>query len=195
MNEFRRRIIGLFAIISTLIAGCASAPSGPLTIEDWPQLVSGDAGKTQIVVVGGTESKTGKLKLEASQQWNGFRLWMKMLNAAGGIRLSNGQMIQFATKIYDDESNKDKAKAYYRQLIHEDQVDYLLNPYSSGLTTPLTKIVSDSHTLMFLAGAAADSIHAQGARNIFMVQSPASQYLADALNLLAEMDEIGRAHV
>ena len=41
---------------------------------------------------------------------------------------------------------------------------------------------------MFLAGAAADSIHAQGATNIFMVQSPASQYLADALNLLAEMD-------
>ncbi len=190
MYDFRRRIIGFLAVVTLLVVSCTSASNGPIVVEGWPVMVgsAGNAAKPQIVVIGGSESKTGKLKVEASQQWNGFRLWLKMTNAAGGIRLHDGTIIQFATKIYDDESNKDRAKAYYKQLINEDRVDYLLNPYSSGLTTPLTKIVSDSHTLMFLAGAAADSIHAQGARNIFMVQSPASQYLADALNLLAEMD-------
>ena len=188
MYDSRRRFIGFLTTLVVLFAACSAPKPELIYIENWPLQVRGETGKARVVVIGGTESRTGKLKLEASQQWNGLRLWLKMLNAAGGIKLRDGSVIQFATKIYDDESNKDKTIAYYKQLLNEDRVDYLLNPYSSGLTSPLTKIISASHTLMFLAGAAADSIHAQGATNIFMVQSPASQYLADALNLLAEMD-------
>jgi len=181
-------------ICALLVSGCSSSNRAlmPINTDKWPALVEaesgGAGGEVQTIVIGGTESKTGKLKLEASQQWNGFRLWMKQLNAAGGLKLSNGNVIKFHLKIYDDESNKDKAKLYYKKLISDDKVTYLLNPFSSGLTVPLTKIVSDSNTLMLLAGAAADSIHSQGASNIFMVQSPASQYLVDGLNLLAELD-------
>ena len=53
---------------------------------------------------------------------------------AGGLKLSDGTVVKFAAKTYDDESNKERVQELYTRLATEDNADFLISPYSSGLT-------------------------------------------------------------
>ena len=86
------------------------------------------------VTIGFTASQTGKLNVEAIRQINGLHLWIEQVNGAGGIKLPDGTTIKFADKFYDDESKKERVQELYTKLINTDKADFLISPYSSGLT-------------------------------------------------------------
>jgi branched-chain amino acid transport system substrate-binding protein len=87
------------------------------------------------VRIGYAISLTGPNKLGAGTTvLPNYRLWVKEVNAAGGIMLKSiGKRVPIEVIEYDDESKLDKALAAIDQLINRDKVDVLLPPWGTGL--------------------------------------------------------------
>ncbi len=67
---------------------------------------------------------------------------------------------------YDDEGNPDTVTRLVEKLIVEDQVKFLLAPYSSGLTRSASAIAQKYNTIIVSGGAAADSLFSSGFQNL-----------------------------
>jgi branched-chain amino acid transport system substrate-binding protein len=143
--------------------------------------------KTKTVVIGFTASQTGKLNVEAIRQINGLNLWMEQVNAAGGVKLADGTVVKFAAKFYDDESKKERVQELYTKLISTDKADFLISPYSSGLTDAAAVIAQQYNKIMITTGAASDSTYKKGYTLVYQTYTPASRYLTGAVDLLAKL--------
>jgi branched-chain amino acid transport system substrate-binding protein len=139
------------------------------------------------ITLGFTASQTGNLNVEAIRQINGLNLWIEQVNKAGGIKLADGSAVKVAAKFYDDESNKDRVQELYTRLITDDKADFLISPYSSGLTDAVAVIAQQYKRIMVTAGASSDSTHFKGYSLVYMTYTPASLYLVGAVDLLARL--------
>ncbi len=201
--------LGLLVLASLVLAGCqstsseaTSAPSSggnetevtqaPAEATEAPteaaEATEAPAAKEITVTIGFTQSQTGKYNEESSSQTQGLELWVKQVNDQGGIKLSDGTVVKFKTVYYDDESTGDKVQQLYTRLITEDKADFLISPYSSGLTS-MAAVVSEQYGKIMLAtGAASDSIYTKGYERVYQIYTPASRYLTGAVDLLKNLD-------
>jgi len=63
-----------------------------------------------------------------------YRLWVKEVNAAGGILLKSvGKRVPIEVIEYDDHSNVIDAETAIERLISQDKVDFILAPWGTGL--------------------------------------------------------------
>jgi branched-chain amino acid transport system substrate-binding protein len=141
-----------------------------------------------VITIGYTASLSGKLNVESVRQQNGLKLWMDQVNAAGGVKLADGTMITFAPKSYDDESNKDRVQELYTRLATEDNADFMVSPYSSGLADAAAVIAEQYGKIMITTGAADDATYKKGYTLVYQLYTPASRYLTGAVDLLAQQD-------
>ncbi len=175
-------ILALLLAASLLLTACTpAAPAEPATGDEQP------AAETT-ALIGFTASQTGSLNVESTRQINGLNLWIKQVNDAGGLQLKDGSVVKFDTKFYDDESNKDRVQELYTRLATEDNADFLISPYSSGLTDASAVIAEQYGKVMITTGAASDSTYQKGYTLVFQAYTPASRYLTGALDLLAATD-------
>lgn len=142
----------------------------------------------ETAIIGFTASQTGSLNLESTRQINGLNLCMEQVNAEG-ITLSDGTVVKFDSIFYDDESNSDRVQELYTRLATEDEADFLISPYSSGLTDTSAVIAQQYDRIMITTGAASDSTYQKGFTHVFQAYTPASRYLTGALDLLAHLDD------
>lgn len=138
------------------------------------------------MVIGYTESITGKYETSSGRQVRGFKLWMDAVNAAGGIELSDGTIVTFDVASYDDESSGDRVQELYTRLATEDEADLMISPYSSGLTASASVIAEQYGKVMLTTGAASDENYLQGFTQVFQIYTPASRYLTGAVDLLKD---------
>ena len=175
-------LISILLIAGLILGACgkSSAPSGGE--QQQPQ------GKEITLTIGFTESQTGKYNVSSGRQAKGLRLWMEQVNANGGIKLSDGTVVKFKAVTYDDESSKDRVQELYTRLATQDNADFLISPYSSGLTAAAAIIAEQYGKVMLTTGAASDSIYKQGYTQVFQIYTPASRYLSGAVDLLMKLD-------
>jgi branched-chain amino acid transport system substrate-binding protein len=140
------------------------------------------------MVIGYTTSQTGKYNVSSLRQVNGLTQWMNEVNDAGGIVLSDGTVVKFEGKTYDDESTTERVQELYTRLATEDDADFLISPYSSGLTAAAALIAEQYGKIMITTGAASDSTYMEGYTLVFQAYTPASRYLTGAVDLLAHVD-------
>ncbi len=183
----------LLVVVSLALAGCQAAPPAATAPDAAPAAPAGDsaapaAAAEMTAVIGFTASQTGKYNVESTRQLNGLNLWISQVNAAGGIALADGTMVKFDTKFYDDESNTDRVQELYTRLATEDNADFLISPYSSGLTDASSVIAEQYGKVMITTGAASDSTYKKGYTLVFQAYTPASRYLTGAADLLAATD-------
>jgi branched-chain amino acid transport system substrate-binding protein len=69
-----------------------------------------------------------------------------------------------------------------------DNADFLISPYSSGLTDASAIIAEQYGKVMITCGAASDSTYMKGFTLVYQTYTPASRYLTGALDLLASID-------
>jgi branched-chain amino acid transport system substrate-binding protein len=153
-----------------------------------PAAVSPSSGQQVTAVIGFTASLTGNLNVESVRQSNGLNLWMKQVNEAGGVKLSDGTTVVFEPKFYDDESNKDRVQELFTRLATEDNATFLISPYSSGLADAAAVIAEQYGKVMITTGAASDSTYQKGYSLVYQAYTPASKYLTGALDLLNKTD-------
>jgi branched-chain amino acid transport system substrate-binding protein len=72
-----------------------------------------------------------------------YRLWIKEVNAGGGIMLSSiGKRVPIEVIEYDDHSNLDDAVKAVEQLITQDKVDFILAPWGTGLNLAVAPLLN-----------------------------------------------------
>jgi len=181
--------IVLLIVISLLVAAC-QPQAAPTQEESQPvateESVSEEpvGGKEVTLTIGFTASQTGKYELSSRRQLNGLQLWIEDVNAAGGIQLSDETIVKFTPVFYDDESNTERVQELYTRLATEDNADFLISPYSSGLTAAAAVIAEQYGKVIITTGAASDSIFKQGYTRVYQAYTPASRYLVGAIDLL-----------
>ena len=174
----KRKIFAAFAAVALCVAHVAPASAK----------VEGDH-----IVLGAAVSLTGKYSTNGKHTKNGYDLAAQRINNMGGVTV-NGKAYQIRIVYYDDESTPARAAQLAERLIQQDGVKFMLGPYSSGLTKAMAPVTERHKIPMIEANGASRSLFTKGYRYLFAMLSTADQYLASAVDLLAEKsDALGKA--
>ena len=150
-------------------------------------LLAGLGFGQQTITIGFTESKTGALNVDSTEQYRGFELWKDQVNAAGGFKAGGkSYKVQFAS--YDDESNSKRVQQLYSRLILQDKADFLFSPYSSPLTATAAVVTEQYGKIMLTSGAAEGKTYTLGNHYLFQMFAPAPEYLKVSLDALKTKD-------
>ncbi len=193
MKQFRLLIIAVLLIASLVLGSCAQQPAATQAPEQpaatgAPQSEEPMTTNEVTLTIGFSSSNTGSMEVSSKRQVNGLTLWMDQVNGAGGVPLSDGTAVKFAAVTYDDESNKERVQELYTRLITEDNADFMISPYSSGLTAAASVIAEQYGKVMITAGAAEDDAYKTGNTSLFQLYTPGSLYLISTVDMLKQLD-------
>lgn len=195
MNRKLFVLLSALVLASLVLSACgAPATEAPMVQTEAPVMTEAPVATEpsmpteETVVIGFTSSLTGSQEVSSKRQVAGFNLWMQQVNDAGGIKLSDGTVVKFASQTYDDESNKERVQELYTRLITEDNADFLISPYSSGLTAAASIVAEQNGKVMITAGAAEDDAYKTGNTSLFQLYTPGSLYLISTVDMLKTLD-------
>jgi branched-chain amino acid transport system substrate-binding protein len=140
------------------------------------------------IILGSAISLTGKYSTNGIHAQNGYELAAKKVNEMGGVMVG-GKSYKFKIVYYDDESTPARGAQLAERLIKQDGVQYMLGPYSSGLTKAIAPVTEKYKIPMVEAEGASRSLFTQGYKYLFAVLSTSEQYLASSIALAAETAE------
>ena len=133
------------------------------------------------IKVGVTVSLSGKYAEVGLDLHQGLQMWVNDLNARGALLGKKVKVIH-----YDDKSDRETSARLYERLITEDNVDFLIGPYSSGLTLAASDVAERHQVPMVATGAASVKIWERGHKNIFGTDTPAPRYMNRVLGFANE---------
>ena len=143
------------------------------------------AQECDTITLGSAISLTGKYATNGIHAKNGYEFAIQKIKDAGGIKVGD-KCYNFNVIYYDDESKGDRGATLAERLINQDKVQYMLGPYSSGLTKAIAPVTEKYQIPMVEAEGASRSLFNQGYKYLFAVLSTSEQYLASAVTLAAE---------
>ena len=108
---------------------------------------------TGTLKVGAMFISSGKMGGYGKHAHQAIRLAVEEINAGGGIMGKKLEVIFEDTKL-----KKDVVRTLADRFIHEDKVDFLMGPTSSGLAGMLSQIAAQNQKILVLTQAAADSL-------------------------------------
>jgi len=139
----------------------------------------------ETITLGSAISLTGKYATNGMHAKNGYEFAIQKIKDAGGVKFG-GKCYNFSVIYYDDESKGDRAATLAERLINQDKVQYMLGPYSSGMTKAIAPVTEKYQIPMIEAEGASRSLFNKGYKYLFAVLSTSEQYLASAITLAAE---------
>jgi len=116
-----------------------------------------------VITLGATVSLTGKYALNGINTKNGYDLAIRQINDKGGVKIG-GKRHTLEVRYYDDESTPARSTELVERLIQEDGVNFMLGPYSSGLTKAILPIIERHKVPMVEANGAARELFTKGHR-------------------------------
>lgn len=185
------RIMPLFILVALLMAACATpaAPAEPAASdggEQTSEAAASDNGCVGTIKLGAAVSETGKYAREGKDTRQGYDTWVDWVNNEyGGVKVGDN-CYNVEIIYYDDEGDPDTAANLAEKLITDDEVDFLLGPYSSGLTMAASAISEKYNKIMIEGNGASESLFERGFKNLFAVLTPAGNYTQSALKALAD---------
>jgi branched-chain amino acid transport system substrate-binding protein len=139
------------------------------------------AGAQGPIKIGASMSVTGTYAKPGTYQKEGYDVCIDELNAKGGLL---GRKVELV--IYDDQSQPATAVKLYEKLITEDKVDAVMGPYSSAVSEAVANVTEKYKKVMVAPLAATTSIFKKGRKYIFMVITPAENYLDGLIDMAAK---------
>lgn len=166
--------------------GAAEAPAAAAPASGESSSAAAPAAAEKVLRIGAAVSETGKYSREGKDTRQGYLTWLDWVNEEyGGIKIGD-ETYKVELIMYDDEGDPDTTAKLVEKLITEDEVDFLLGPYSSGLTKSASAI-SEKYGMIMIEGNGADeTLFTRGFQNLFAVLTPAGNYTESALKMLAE---------
>jgi branched-chain amino acid transport system substrate-binding protein len=136
-----------------------------------------------VVKIGAAVSDTGRYAREGGDTRRGYNLWLDwVMNEYGGINV-DGVCHGVELLMYDDEGDSDTVSVLVEKLIIEDGVDFILGPYSSGLTQVASVITERENIIMVEGNGSSETLFERGFQNLFAVLTPASFYTKGGIQL------------
>ncbi|TMI36471.1 hypothetical protein E6H26_04850, partial [Candidatus Bathyarchaeota archaeon] len=142
------------------------------------------------IKVGFTISLTGTYNVEGGKSLAGIRAAASWINDNGGVTV-NGKARNITLDYYDDQSSSTLVPQLYTKIITQDCAQFLLAPYSSGLTGAAAPLAEKYNRVMLSHGGSSDTIWTHGYQNVFGVLSPASTYFNNAIDWLVANNHSG----
>ena len=158
--------IALVLTVSVVLAACSSGE--------------------RVIKIGAAVSETGRYTEEGKYTREGYLLWEDWVNDEyGGIDVG-GDRYRVELIMYDDKGETDTTAKLIERLIDEDDVDFLLGPYSSTLTKPAIEVAEARGVILVEGSGASETLFEQSYKNLFAVLTPAGSYTESALRLLSD---------
>jgi branched-chain amino acid transport system substrate-binding protein len=136
------------------------------------------------IKLGAAVSLSGKYSTAGNHTQKGYDLGIKYVNSLGGV-VVDGKSYNLEVVYYDDESTPARGASLAERLILRDKVNFMLGPYSSGLTKAIAPVTEEHGVPMVEANGASRSLFNQGYKYMFAVLSTSEQYLQEAVNQIA----------
>ena len=146
---------------------------------------AGYSAECEEITLGSAISLTGKYATNGVHTQNGYEYAISKIKQADGINI-NSRCYNFKVVYYDDESKGDRGATLIERLINQDNIQYILGPYSSGLVKAIAPVTEKYRIPMVEAEGASRSLFNKGYKYLFAVLSTSEQYLASAIALAAE---------
>ena len=142
------------------------------------------------IILGSALSFTGKYSAAGLHTKKGYDFAVNRINEKGGVKVG-GKSYKIAIKYYDDESQGSRAAQLTERLINQDGVQFMLGPYSTGMTKAVAPVTEKYKIPMVEAEGASRALFTQGYKYMFAVLSTSEFYLAPILDLVAQNAKAG----
>ncbi|MEP0943859.1 MAG: amino acid ABC transporter substrate-binding protein [Rhizobiaceae bacterium] len=173
----------LIKTTGTLAAGLAV--STMLTAASWA---------ADTVKIGAVWPKTGPLAGGATiTQGPNIELWVKQVNARGGLKLKDGQkMIELVE--YDDKTNPGEHIKAVQRLATQDKVDFIVAPYGTGFNIAAAPIYAKYGYPQIAVSAISDKIEELTKRypSLFFTLGTTSSFVEGVRDILVKMRDDGK---
>jgi len=150
-------------------------------------LVAGTAWSADTIVLGTAMSLTGKYAREGKFYVDGYNITVDAINKAGGVKVG-GKAYKLELKMYDDQSDPNLCVRLYTRLVTSDKVNFLLGPYSSGITIPASSVSEKYEIPMIQGGGASGQIFSRGYKYIFGTLPKAEFYFLSPIAAAASLN-------
>jgi branched-chain amino acid transport system substrate-binding protein len=160
--------LALVAVAALTAAGCGSSGSG----SSGGSTSSGGGGKP--VTIGASLPLSGDLSQPGKSAQQGYKIWMDMVNAKGGLL---GRQVKM--NIVDDASSQKTIVTDYNRLINQDHVDLLLGTFSSLLNLPASAVAEKNRMVYVEPAGGAPDMFTRGFKYLFFAQPAVSTNQAD----------------
>ena len=147
---------------------------------------AGGASAADEIVLGSAISQTGKYAREGKFYVDAYQLTVDAVNKAGGVKVG-GKTYQLALKLYDDQSDPNLSVRLFTRLVTSDKVNFLLGPYSSGITIPASSVAEKYEIPMVQGGGASGKIFDRGYKFVFGTLPKAEFYFQAPIEAAAKM--------
>jgi branched-chain amino acid transport system substrate-binding protein len=144
-----------------------------------PVALAVPAVQAQTLKIGAPLALTGGLADEGKKQQVAYDMWLKRVNAAGGITVG-GKKVKVELITYDYQTNEQRASQIAEKLITQDKVDVLTAPFGSGHTKVVAGVAERYGVPVVASVASSESVFNQGYKFLFGTLAP-NGGLTDAL--------------
>ena len=140
------------------------------------------------IVIGHPVCISGKYAKAGEQAFGGIKAIVKWVNEVyGGVEVA-GVKVPLDYIYYDSESKKEAVTSLLDRLVEVDKVDFIMAPYSSGLTLAGAPVAEKYAILYMDHGGASNRIFEQGYKYIVQSIGPATRYHAGTLDMVHSID-------
>jgi len=148
----------------------------------------GSDGGTQTITLGGSMSLTGDNADLGQLYKDAYQMTIDRINENGGVEAGDGNTYELEMILRDDGTDASTSKSIYQELIDQEDVDYLLGPYSSTVTLPASAVAAQNEKPMVEGGGASPEIFAQGNKWIFGLLPTANKYAGSYIDMCLAQD-------
>jgi branched-chain amino acid transport system substrate-binding protein len=184
--------LGAVAALSVgALAACtsssnSSSSSTTTTSSSTAPATTAGSGTKAPITIGISLSLTGDFSTDGLAFQQGYNLWAKDVNAAGGIL---GRPVKLT--ILNDTSSPNQVVTNYNTLISADHVDLTFGPFSSLLTGPASEVAArNGYAFVEGAGGAPsvfDTPSNEDDHNVFDASLPIADELMPFVNYIASL--------
>jgi branched-chain amino acid transport system substrate-binding protein len=125
----------------------------------------------EVIRIGAPLALTGGLADEGKKQQVAYDMWLKRVNAAGGIAVG-GRKLRVELLTYDYQSDEKRAQQIAERLITQDKVDFLTSPFGSGHTKVVAGVAERYGVPVMASVASSESVFNQGYKYLFGTLAP-----------------------
>ena len=181
--------LGAVAALSVgVLAACTSSSSSSTTASGGSTASASQAssGSKAPITIGISLSLTGDFSADGLAFQQGYKLWAKDVNAAGGIM---GRQVKLT--ILNDTSSPNQVVTNYNTLISADHVDLTFGPFSSLLTAPASAVAARNGYAFVEGAGGAPSVFETTAdeddHNVFDTSLPVADELIPFVNYIQSL--------
>jgi branched-chain amino acid transport system substrate-binding protein len=162
---------GATAVLATAsIAACGSSGS------------KSSSSSTSPILIGASLSLTGSNSADGQAFQKGYNLWVKDVNAAGGLL---GRKVEL--KVLNDASSQTQTVTNDTTLINTDHVNLMFGPFSSTLTLSAAPVAHRYGYALIEGAGGSPAVFATKLPNVFDVSLPVAESMLPLINYLKSL--------